>query len=361
VKTLVGAFFERSKLPKMLRRKELLDTVANGAEQGRFVLRLQRPDGSARTWWRERPDDAVLAEANLEAVQTAQAELEVLPASLLRPGVLPGLDFASGVKVSDLLAYFAGGHTVTVKQSVGGVDYDEAVAVPKCAEVKVLEAATAAVKAAHLWVTNGPMSFCGEEPPAGAVAKTAMLRLPPAPIPLTALTPEEIPDAWTDGSTSALALHNAASAKFAPAGVMLPWSVLCKAVNDALNTRYLEMVPGGPVPWPCEAQSAAAVAFRLPVQGSAAGPDLGVGGAPGPGFAMPHPTPLEAPVAEARLDTAGLAALADALADVQEAVAGYGVPLVFKVSVEAPGLPLNARQAVRGELAKAVAEFDGST
>jgi len=26
---------------------------------------------------------------------------------------------------------------------------------------------------------------------------------------------------------------------------MLPWLVPFKAVNDALNTRYLEMVPGG--------------------------------------------------------------------------------------------------------------------
>jgi uncharacterized protein len=57
VKTLVGAFFERSALPKMFRRKELLDTVANGAMQGRFLLRLKRPDGSFRTWWRERPEE----------------------------------------------------------------------------------------------------------------------------------------------------------------------------------------------------------------------------------------------------------------------------------------------------------------
>ena len=76
-----------------------------------------------------------------------------------------------------------------------------------------------------------------------------------------------------------------------------------------------------------------------------------------PGFGMPQQTPLEVPVAEARLDTAGLAALADALADVQEAVAGYGVPSIFKVSVEAPGLPPSARQTVRSELAKAAAEF----
>ena len=41
----------------MFRRKELLDTVANGAMQGRFLLRLKRPDGSFRTWWRERPEE----------------------------------------------------------------------------------------------------------------------------------------------------------------------------------------------------------------------------------------------------------------------------------------------------------------
>ena len=48
------------------------------------------------------------------AVQPANAVLETLPALLLRPGVLPGLDFATGVKVADLLAYFAGGHVETV-------------------------------------------------------------------------------------------------------------------------------------------------------------------------------------------------------------------------------------------------------
>ena len=364
VKTLVGAFFERSKLPKMLRRKELLDTVANGAEQGRFVLRLQRPNGGPRTWWRERPDDAVLAEANLEAVQAAQAELEALPALLLRPGVLPGLDFSAGVKVPDLLAYFAGGHAVAVKQSVDGVEYDEAIVIPKCAEAKVLETVTGGSQGGPSVGDQRADVVLRRGAPAGAVAKTAVLRLPPVPIPLTALTPEELPDAWTGGSASALSLHNAASAKLAPAGVTLPWSVLFKAVNDALNTRYLEVVPGGPVSWPCEAQSAAAVAFRLPTQETVGGaftePDPDAGTASNQGFGMPQQTPIEMPVAEARLDTAGLAALADALADIQEVVAGYGVPLTFKISVEAPGLPPSARQAVRGELTKAATEFGGS-
>jgi hypothetical protein len=83
--------------------------------------------------------------------------------------------------------------------------------------------------------------------------------------------------------------------------VTLPWSIVFRAINDALNSRFLEVVPGGPVSWPCEAQSAAAVEFRLP--------------------------------------------------------AAYGTSLIFKVSVEAKGLPPEARKALRSELAKAVGEF----
>ncbi len=209
----------------------------------------------------------MLAEANLEAVQVMHATLETLPASLLQPGVLPGLDFAAGVKVADLLAYFAGGHAETVTQSVGGAEYEEVVPIPTCAEAEVLAAATAAVEAGHLWVTNGPMSYCGEEPPAGAVAKAATLRAPPVPVALTALTPEALPDAWTGGMATALSLLTAVSAKLAPHGVLLPWTVLCRSINDALNTRFLEVVPTGPVSWPCEAQSAAKVEFRLPTAG----------------------------------------------------------------------------------------------
>ncbi len=45
------------------------------------------------------------------------------------------------------------------------------------------------------------------------------------------------------------------------------------------------------------------------------------------------------------------------MADVQATVAAYGAPLMFKVSVEAEGLPPEARKALRTELAKAVGEF----
>ena len=221
------------------------------------------------------------------------------------------------------------------------------VAVPKCAEAKVLEAATSAVKTGLLWVTNGPMSFCGEEPAAGTIAKTAVLRSPPAPIALTALTPEELPDGWSGSTATVLSLQTAISGKVAPPGVILPWSTMCKAINDALNSRFLEVETGGPVSWPCEAQSAAAVELRLPTTATAG---------TGSGDSKPGAN-LESAIAQASLDGAALVALADVMADVQATVAAYGTPLIFKVSVEAQGLPPEARKALRSELAKAVGEF----
>jgi hypothetical protein len=86
VKTIVGAFAERPKLPKMLRRKDLLDTVSNGCIQGLYVLSLPRPDGTARTWWRVPIDELELTDDALEAVQNSAATLESLDSSTARPG-----------------------------------------------------------------------------------------------------------------------------------------------------------------------------------------------------------------------------------------------------------------------------------
>ena len=62
VKGLSGAFAQLPHLPKMLKAQAILDTLVEGCEKGAFVLRLVRPDGSARTWWHVRPDDAAMAD-----------------------------------------------------------------------------------------------------------------------------------------------------------------------------------------------------------------------------------------------------------------------------------------------------------
>jgi hypothetical protein len=50
VKDLVGAFAQFPHLPKMLRRKEILDTLVQGAKEGYFILRCMAPDRTARTF-----------------------------------------------------------------------------------------------------------------------------------------------------------------------------------------------------------------------------------------------------------------------------------------------------------------------
>src|SRR5262249_31408364 len=83
VKHLSGAFAQLPHLPKMLKADAILETLVEGCAQGSFVLRLSRPDGSFRTWWRSRPDEAALKDPALELVLPAAAELsEITPALL---------------------------------------------------------------------------------------------------------------------------------------------------------------------------------------------------------------------------------------------------------------------------------------
>lgn len=63
------------------------------------------------------------------------------------------------MRAADLLAYLAGGHVKTVTQSVGGAEYEEAVAISACVEAKILEVATAAVLVAPLWAALAAITW----------------------------------------------------------------------------------------------------------------------------------------------------------------------------------------------------------
>ena len=78
VKDLVGAFAQNPKLPKMLRQKEILDTLEQGVRDGIFVASLTRPDKSVKTWWRVTIDDAARKEPGLEVFLPEKAALSDL-------------------------------------------------------------------------------------------------------------------------------------------------------------------------------------------------------------------------------------------------------------------------------------------
>ena len=64
VKDLVGAFAQFPKLPKMLRSKEVLDTVIQGVQEGTWMARVMRPDRTARTFWRTAIDEPALKDSS---------------------------------------------------------------------------------------------------------------------------------------------------------------------------------------------------------------------------------------------------------------------------------------------------------
>ncbi len=308
VKDLVGAFAQQPRLPKMLSRRAVLDTLVDGCQEGRFVLRLTRPDRTVRTWWREAPDEVALRDPALEAVLPEHADLTTLRRELLEPGALPDLWKTEQIRVGDMYDYFTGGRVAQVQRE----GYKEPLAVPTASRKVVDEALRAAVGAARLWLTFGPASLLGEEIPAGVLSEEARLGAPPPPIPLAEILPETLPDAWSDNETTALALVSALSHK---RGFVVPWQLVSHAIDGALNARFLELGEDS-AGWPTHIAAAGAVKLRLLEEG------------------VPPPPPAAgARVAEADLQPDQIQDLADKLPDLLHAAAGLELRLRLRVEI----------------------------
>ena len=312
VKDLVGAFAQFPKLPKMLRTKEILDTVAQGVRDGIWVAQALRPDRTARTFWRTAIDEPALKDSGLEVFLSDAATLSELTADLLEPEKLPGLWRGGEVSVQDVYDYFAGGHAVTVPRQ----GYEETVTIPRCEPEQVESAISQAVEQGLVWLTNGPASILKEKVPSGVLGATATLRPPPERFAVDELTASSIPDAWKDGETNALAIATALSTK---RGVTLPWSTVQAAIEDAIRARWIELKDGD-APWPCDLAGAKHVVLRLP---------SGKIDPPKP------PKPPGLLVAEAVLEVNGIQDLADQVPEIAKAAVGNN--LQFNVRVELGG------------------------
>ncbi len=254
VKDLAGAFARHPRLPKVLNPKVLLDTVLQGVERGLLVARLARPDGSARSWWREAVDPEARNDPQLEAVLPEKAALSRLPEEQLAPGVLPQLWASAGQALREgeaearltlraIKDYFSGGKQVSVASGAG---YDESLAVPRCPEGEILEAVRRGVERGTLWLTNGPTSLWKEHVPVGALdGEEAAFHPPPAPIPPQELLEEALPGAWKDGTANGAALVRAASQA---RGAALPWGLIRDGIKAGVGSRWLQLAEGsGPV------------------------------------------------------------------------------------------------------------------
>ncbi|MGC8990162.1 MAG: hypothetical protein ACP5MD_08580, partial [Verrucomicrobiia bacterium] len=263
VKDLVGAFAQVPKLPKMLRRREILETLVDGARQGFFVLRQMRPDKSFRTIWRQEVSaDGIEKDPSWEVVLPESARLEEIPAPLLAPEALPALWPANKpIRVADAVNYFAGNKYVTTRRAAAdGTLYDETVPIPSAKREAVYAGVKAAVEAGKLWLVSGVACICGEPIPTGVLTDTALLCPPPEPIDVHRLLPEQLPAAWQGNETTALGLANQLSVAV---GKALPWPVVRDAIDGAIRARLLERTADSG-PWPCPLSGAAAVKLQRP-------------------------------------------------------------------------------------------------
>ena len=342
VKDLAGAFARHPRLPKVLNPKVLLDTVLQGVERGLLVARLARPDGSARSWWREAVDPEARNDPQLEAVLPEKAALSRLPENLLALDVLPQLWEPAGQAYSlpgqggteteltlrAIKDYFSGGKQVSVASGAG---YDESLAVPHCPEEEILDAARRGVEQGTVWLTNGPTSLWKEHVPVGALdGEDVAFRPPPAPIPPQELLEEALPGAWKDGKANGAALVRAASQV---RGAVLPWGIVRDSIRDAVESRWLQLAEGsGPVDYGYD--EAGNLRLERPE--------------------TPQPSPVAPAVGDIALEGWQIQGLSEIVSDMMKAAAGSD--LRFHVRVTVAGDASDETRAALDKLLATVSE-----
>ena len=311
-KDLIGAFARFSRLPKMLKRDAIVETIAHGCSEGFYVARLARPDKPVRTWWRQTIEAEVLDDPMLELVLPEKAELAGIWSALVCPGSIDDL-WPSGsmgpITVGSVRQFFDGAHTMRVTR--GG--YDEPVPVPRASAAVVDEALRSAVREGRLWLVNAPASLLEEDVPSGLLTDAAELLAPPLPVSPLSLLPEQLADAWRDGRSDGWSL---AAALSRVGGRPLPWKTVRGALDGAFRSGLLERTPDSGL-WPCDYACAKALKVAL----ATAAPTRTMSREP-----EPHPASLRADQ---------LQDLVDVLPDLLKATAGYD--LRFKLVVEVAG------------------------
>jgi len=330
LKDLVGAFAQFSQLPKMLNRKAILDTLLDGCCNGLFVLRLPRPDRTFKTFWHEEPDESVIGDPGLEVVLSQDAKLSDLPSKLLSPGILPELWDGSELLLRDLYRYFSG-RVVTFTRE--GYEYEEEIVIPSANRDVVDAAIQTAVKEKRLWLISGRASLLAEDIPAGVLIDDAYLQSPPQPIPVKDILPENLIEAWSDGTTTALAISEALSAKV---GKILPWLTVQEVIDGAIRARQIERtLDSGP--WPCDYAGAKFVKISLLKVQEPAQPTS-------PGTPAPPKTKPGIRVAEGYIDTYEIQNLSEQVSDLTRAA--IGLDLKFHIRVELGSMPPPSEEAV---------------
>lgn len=179
------------------------------------------------------------------------------------------------------------------------------------------------MEAGTLWLVHGPASILAELIPAGILAPRAVLRQPPMMVAAVEILPENLPDAWSEGTATAFAIATALSQR---AGQILPWKTVKDVITASLNARFTEL-EGTLGDWPCDYPAAQAIKLRVATAGvrsstGSSSRDFGSLGAPSRGL-----------VAHAELEPSEIQDLSEIVPQLLEIKAKAQVPLKFWLQV----------------------------
>ena len=234
-----GMFASLPRLPKLLSRQVFLETIRQGVEEGKIVLRDVRGDGSQNTYWRHAPDDELLWQRGMQIVPVEHAELHRLEAELLRPDALWQPD-EYPLRVSSILAYFNG---------------EEA---PRLASPEILfDSVKAAIEARFVVGRIRGEDYFGEDVVDVPIDVEWEVLPPPVAIRGAEITPHTLPDAWEE-DTSTVGKVRGELAK--QRGAKPPWALIKDAVNEGVANRLFEITTQN---WPCSPQEADTVGLHV--------------------------------------------------------------------------------------------------
>jgi hypothetical protein len=241
-RALLAAFAQFPRLPRFLSAAIFYSALQRGCEEGALVLRLPRPDGTARTFWRVGPTQEELTRTELEVLIPAAAELTDMDAALLAPSALPGLWKSASEPIvwRDVIAYFDGQKTPHVQPSA------------------LLSALSQAVQLGIVLARTPERSYLKELLPSEAVTDSLELLAPPAPVQAEDLLPDALSGVWEDKQAFLESLWHALSQA---RGHAVPWPMLCEGVTAGLGKRLFEVSQGSI--WPCVAEKAGQVVLTL--------------------------------------------------------------------------------------------------
>ncbi len=243
VPDLYQAFGQQAKLPKLLNRQVVVNTIEDAVKRGVLALRCVRSDGSEQWFWHG-PIDMADWEQIAEAWLPQNAKLSSLSPSGVLPESLPGLwpKDDQGVRLSNLYGWFDGSHFFE-EQALPGYP-TELRPIPPVDYKTVQIAVSSAVANGALWLIYGNESVFKEKPSAVQLDPDTVLYRPPQPLAAIDFLPGSLPDAWTkedEPTTDVEALYAGIKAV---RGKPWPEKLFLDGLNSAIGQGYVHRSSG---------------------------------------------------------------------------------------------------------------------